>query len=187
MPKLISLKVFTGVCNESENTLEKEASESSSSIWVVRDVPDDEYLALHQLKALIFSIHRCRLCRKGKRYSDIDDALKHLREIHAHAWTATDEDTGKNLLHWLVSISISEQERKVGQLVEFAEIIHGCTSKLLNKAVDLRSSVASRDNTKSTKYLLRRSFSTYITLHTVCTHGKRKGRSLLLQKTRRLC
>jgi hypothetical protein len=146
--------VFTRVCNESENTLEKEASELSSSIWVVRDILDDEYLALHQLKALSLSVHKCRLCRKEKRYSDIDDALKHLRETHAHAWTATDEDAGRDLLHWLVSTSISEQESKVEQLVEFAETIHECTSKLLNKAVDLRSSVASRDNTKSTKYLL---------------------------------
>jgi hypothetical protein len=54
----------------------------------------------------------------------------------------------------LVSTSTLEQERKVEQLVEFAETIHECTSKLLNKAVDLRSSVAIRYNTKSTKYLL---------------------------------
>jgi hypothetical protein len=123
-------------------------------IWVIRDVPGDEYRNLHQLEPLSSGIHECPQCLKDKRYPDIDDALKHLRETHAHAWKATDEDTGTNLLHWLVSTSTLEQERKVEQLVEFAETIHECTSKLLNKSVDLRSSVASRDNTKSTRYLL---------------------------------
>jgi hypothetical protein len=123
-------------------------------IWVIRDVPGDEYRNLHQLKPLISGIHECPQCLKDKRYPDIDDALKHLRETHAHTWKATDEDTGRNLLHWLVSTSTLEQERKIERLIEFAETIHQCTSKLLNKAVDLRSSVASRDNTKSTKYLL---------------------------------
>jgi hypothetical protein len=152
--RLTSLKVLTGVCDESTKALEKEASGPHSSIWVIQDVLGDEYLAIHQLEKLSSGIHECRLCCRDKTYTDIDNALKHLRERHARTWTATDGNKGNYLLHWLVSTSTLKHELKIKQLIELTETIHGCTSKLLNKAVDLRSSVAGQDKTKSTQYLL---------------------------------
>lgn len=122
-------------------------------VFILKDIPSDGYLDLHQIEKLSTPLAECRSCHRETRYLDVEDALAHLRQFH-HARTTTGTLPDTQLEHWLVSSAAHGTERRNERLLGFVETLHRCTKKLLAKAIELRSSVADQDDKRGTKYLL---------------------------------
>ncbi|KAF3041593.1 hypothetical protein E8E12_009247 [Didymella heteroderae] len=141
--------VETSKDNEKHHTVEPK--QRSTDVLIVRALPNDQYLDLHNLPNLSIPIEHCSICRRERRYADIDDAVEHLRRSHIDP--NADVEQGR-LTHWLLPVTLLGPERKNERLLEFVENIHRCTERLLAKAIDIRSSVADREGRKDAGFLL---------------------------------
>lgn len=111
-------------------------------------------MKFHNIASLSTPIDECRLCRGGECYPDIDGAIDHLRQAHTAPEKTKEASADAQLAHWLVSSSVRGIERRNEQLLDLVDTIQRCNRKLLAKAIEIRSSVADKDNLKGSKYLL---------------------------------
>jgi hypothetical protein len=109
---------------------------------------------MHRIEQLDLDVYHCVVCRKDKRYPDIDDALDHLQNVHTVAGPNLSATGRTQLRHWLVTTSSQRWEDRNERLLNFVETLKICSQKLLVKATDIRSSVANKEDRKGSNYLL---------------------------------
>ncbi|KAJ8106574.1 hypothetical protein OPT61_g9442 [Boeremia exigua] len=127
------------------------STENPDAVFMIQEVPDDGYRGFHQITPLSLPIEKCRSCLREKRYYSIADALDHLQQKHS---SQIEGPADKPLTHWIVSFEEQGMERSNTLLLQFLETIQRYSGKLLSKSIEIRSSVADKDNSRGSNYLL---------------------------------
>jgi hypothetical protein len=152
---LLQDKVIIEMCIENETLRTREASNKFPPIYVVKNVPDENYKLMHQLEDFVIPIVRCTNCSRSSLYPDIDDAYQHLYQFHSQKTEiAVPEDRMNEIGHWLVSTADVELERRNAEMINLIQVINRRTEKLLYKAMEIRNSVANGKKEKPSEYLL---------------------------------
>jgi hypothetical protein len=146
------------MANYKENVqrLKQESGEASSAIYVINDIPDKEYLEMHNLQNLLVPLQNCSLCSRSFRYPDIDDAFQHLQQFHAQKeGPVTHSSESRSILgHWLVSTTVLEMEQRNTELASLLSAIRRRATKILQKAYEIRSGVADENRERPQHLLL---------------------------------
>jgi hypothetical protein len=143
------------MCIENETLRTHEASNKSPLIYVVTNVPDENYKLMHQLEHFVIPMGRCAKCSRSSLYQDINDAYQHLYQFHSQKTEiAVPEDRMNKIGHWLVSTADLELERRNAEMINLIQVINRRTEKLLYKAIEIRNSVANGKKENSSEYLL---------------------------------
>jgi len=142
------------MCKENANHEKQEESMASPFIYLIKDVPDNEYMQMHELEKLAIPIEICSICSKSTRYPDIDDAFQHLQQFHSQKRVVLSLEDRQRLGHWLVSTASVELGRRNAGMISLIEAVHWRTKKLLYKAMEIRSGVANEEKEKPSHYLL---------------------------------
>ncbi|KAG9378418.1 CorA Mg2+ and Co2+ transporter [Pyrenophora tritici-repentis] len=73
--------------------------------YVIRNVPQVDYMKLHRLMELPIPLDDCTTCRRDVRYSTISEALQHLKDHHVQSMFGTAQFTRTKISHWIASVS----------------------------------------------------------------------------------
>lgn len=132
---------------------EQTAKSKDTAIYIIKNLPDKEYMQMYGLEKLTSHLEQCNFCRMQKRYPDIDDAYQHLQQFHAQDKNNTTVPRS-HLAHWLVSTSTAELEANNERMLRLIGALNRQLGRLLLKASEIRISVANEDNERSRSYLL---------------------------------
>lgn len=155
MQVLLRLTKDTYIVSQKQSDKHEEANgEQNDLIYIVVDIPDKEYLRLHNIEDLSKPLNSCEMCSRGRQHADIDTALDHLQRYHMGSEVETFSGTREHMGHWLLPTLAADQEKKNAYMLDFLEHVHRSTKKLVSKAVELRSSVADESYRKEEAYQL---------------------------------
>lgn len=147
-------QVISDIEGENSKHQHREATHGQSLIYAIEDIPHKDYLQIHQLEDLRIPLAECPTCLRGTLYPDIDDAYHHLKQFHFQQADSVTNEEKYTLSHWLSSTAAIELERRNMEIIRLIRTIHHRASRLLQKAIGIRNSVANEKKEKDPRYLL---------------------------------
>ncbi|EOA81893.1 uncharacterized protein SETTUDRAFT_173693 [Exserohilum turcica Et28A] len=133
----------------------KDSPSRSSSTYIVRHLPNDEYMNLYLLQDFGISVTSCDFCDSKHRYTSVEDAINHLRLAHLSAQRMHSKQNLELLKHWVTPTTDADMEISTERLLKLLETLTRRVNKLLSRAIDMRQSVANGSQELDEGYLLR--------------------------------
>jgi hypothetical protein len=149
------LTVYQVVENVQQEALDRQAKRIKDLFptHVIKFPIDEEKIQAKLLDRPFTDIEGCTTaCCRLKTYRDKDDAVRHLLQSHFRETKDKAPPSDDHLLPW-IALSIDQRvEGRNAEIIKLLDILCSRIRRLLNKAIDIRQSVANKDNVKAPNY-----------------------------------
>jgi hypothetical protein len=150
---LTTIKQIITVIHKDNHAIQKRETEPVTT-YVVRDVPHKEYMKLHRLEPLFIPLEECTICSRSDPHTGTEDAFQHLLRYHTQGIPNEENPTRYQLTHWIASSFGADLEKRNERMIELLSALRWRVDLLRSKAIDIRYSVANKNNEKPSDYLL---------------------------------